>query len=482
MDKFRPLLDPKSIAFVGASASPAKWGNIVLSNLVSNGYPGTIYPINPREKKILGLPAYSSIGDLPESPDLAVLIVPPPAMPEAIDECIKKGIKAGLVITAGFAEVGDLGSAMQADMVEKARQAGMILVGPNCNGLIRPSKKLYPLMPAVFPEAGPLGIVSQSGNVATTLGRRALKSGIGVSTVISSGNEADLKSEDFIEFLGEDPETKVIIGYIEGFSNGRRFLKKVRRVTRKKPVVLIKAGDTDAGAQAAMSHTASLAGSSEAFDGVCAQAGITRVYSLDELFNTGIGFLKQPLARGNRTAVITMGGGWGVVAADTSAKCGLDVVKLSDKTLSIIQKILPPWWSPGNPVDMVAGNIDGAMRKILEVLLEAPETDCLLLLGVVGLLKMGPMRGPDDPQAVESHIQNMVEELLTAYDEVNELAHQYQKPVVTATEVPFAIGDLEERLYYAVGKQGFALYRNPAPAAEVLAHLVNYGKAIKAGA
>lgn len=481
MDRFRPLLDPKSIAFVGASASPAKWGNIVLSNLVNGGYEGTIYPINPKEKEILNLPTYSRISDLPEPPDMAVLIVPPPAIPAAIDECIQKGIKAGLVITAGFAEVGDLGSAMQADMVQKARAGGMILVGPNCNGLIRPSKKLFPEMPSVFPEAGPIGIVSQSGNVATTLSRRALKTGFGVSTVISSGNEADLKSEDFIEFLGEDPETKVIIGYIEGFSNGRRFLKKVRRVTRKKPVVLIKAGDTDAGAQAAMSHTASLSGSSLAFDGVCAQAGITRVYSINDLFNTGIGFLKQPIARGNRTGIVTMGGGWGVVAADTCAKNGLEVAKLSDNTLSTIQNILPPWWSPGNPVDMVAGNIEGAMRKILEVLLEAPETDCILILGVFGLLKLGPMKGANDPQAVESHIQDTVEQILITYDEISELSHRYQKPVVTATELPFAVGDLEERLYYAVGKHGFALYRDPEPAAEVLARLVNHGNSIKAG-
>ena len=475
MDRFQPLLAPKSIAFVGASNAPGKWGNIVLRNLIMGGFEGNIYPINPKEEKILGLSVYKQICELPERPDLAVLIIPPPAVPGAVDECVKKGVKAGLVITAGFAEVGGVGSELQSEMVKKARQGGMILVGPNCNGIIRPSHKLFPQMPSIFPEPGPIGIVSQSGNVATTLSRRALKAGFGVSTVISSGNEADLHCEDFFQFLGEDPETKVIISYIEGFGDGRRFLETVKQVTRKKPVVMIKAGETAAGAQAALSHTAAMAGSSAAFDGACIQAGITRVHSIDDLFNTGIGFLRQPIARGNRTAIVTMGGGWGVVAADTCAKCGLDVVQLSEKTLSTLTKILPPWWNPGNPVDMVAGNIEGAMRKVVEVLLEAPETDCILLLGVFGLLKMGPMRSATDERAVEAHIQNTVDQMKIAYDQINELSHQFQKPVVTATELPFAVGDLEERLFYGIGKHGYALYRNPEPAAQVASHLVKFG-------
>jgi acyl-CoA synthetase (NDP forming) len=480
MDKFQPLLDPKSIAFVGASNSPGKWGNIVLRNLIMGGYGRNIYPVNPREKKILGVQAYSKISDLPETPDLAVLIIPPRAMPAAIEACVKKGIKAGLIITAGFAEVGGDGIKLQSEFVDKARAGGMMLVGPNCNGIIRPSKKLFPEMPSNFPGPGGIGIVSQSGNVATTLSRRALKAGFGVSTVISSGNEADLRCEDFFQFLGEDPDTKIIMGYIEGFGDGRRFLEKVGAVTRKKPVVIIKAGETPAGAQAAMSHTAALAGSSRAFDGACRQAGIMRVHSIDDLFNAGIGFLNQPIARGNRTAIVTMGGGWGVMAADTCAKKGLDVVTLSDKTLSKLGKILPPWWNPGNPVDMVAGNIEGAMRKVLEVLLEAPETDCIILLGVLGLLKMGPLRNAESDKAVEAHIQHTIEQILAAYDLINELSHRYQKPVVTATELPFAVGDLEERLFHAVGTHGFALYRNPESAAQVASHLVKYGACLAA--
>ena len=223
--KFQPLFDPKSIAFIGASNSPGKWGCIVLKNLINGGYQGTVFPVNPKEKKVLDIKAYNQIKDIPEIPDLAVIVIPPPVVPQAIDDCVERGIRAGLIITAGFAEVGGDGEKLQKVMVDKAQKGQMILVGPNCNGIIRPSKRLYPQMPAVFPQQGPLAVVSQSGNVATSLARRGIKTGFGISCVVSSGNEADLHCEDYFEFLAHDPETKVIISYVEGFRNGRRFFE-----------------------------------------------------------------------------------------------------------------------------------------------------------------------------------------------------------------------------------------------------------------
>ena len=170
-EKFKAILEPDSIAFVGASNSPGKWGCIILKNLINGGYKGPIYPINPKEKEVLGIKAYPSLMDLPECPEMAVIVIPPPAVPATIDDCLKIGVRAGLVITAGFAEVGGDGEKLQADMVEKARKGGMVLVGPNCNGLVRPSKQFYPQMPSVFPEAGPIAVVAQSGNVATSYGK-----------------------------------------------------------------------------------------------------------------------------------------------------------------------------------------------------------------------------------------------------------------------------------------------------------------------
>ena len=478
-ERLEALFNPKSIAFIGASNAPSKWGCIVLKNLMNGGFSGKIFPVNPKEKEVQGIKAYAHIRDIEQTPDLAVIVIPPPAVPQAISDCVEKGIRAGLIITAGFAEVGGEGEKYQAEMVEKARQGNMVLVGPNCNGIVRPSAKLYPQMPSVFPNAGDIGIVSQSGNVATSLTRRAVKTGFGISCMISSGNEADLHSEDYFDYLGDDPQTKVIISYVEGFREGRRFFDIVRKVTPKKPVVMIKAGQTEAGAQAAKSHTASMAGSEAAFQGAAQQTGIIQVNNLEDLFNTGIGFLNQPIPKGNRTAVLTMGGGWGVLAADASSRYGLDVVRLSDKTLTALDAILPAWWNPGNPVDMVAGNIEGAMMKSTKILLAAPEVDCLILLGIIGFLRIRPVFDDMPADALEAHLTETTQQLASAFEEIRQMSHYYQKPVISATELPFAIGDMEERIFHKLGTKGFALYKTPDMAAKVLSHLVNYGKYLK---
>lgn len=474
--RFQPLFDPKSIAFIGASDNPIKWGCIVLKNLIKGGYQGKIFPVNPKEKKIQGIPAYARVRDIPQKPDLAVIVIPPPAVPQAISDCIEKGVRAGVIITAGFAEVGGDGEKFQNQMVEKARKGNMILVGPNCNGIMRPSAGLFPEMPSIFPEQGPVGIVSQSGNIAASLAQRALKSGFGISCMVSSGNEADLHCEDYFEFLGDDPQTEVIISYVEGFREGGRFFDIVRRVASKKPVVMIKAGETEAGSQAAKSHTASLAGSPAVFIGVSHQAGIIPTDNLEDLFNTGVGFLNQPIPRGNRTAILTMGGGWGVLAADASSRYGLDVVKLSDKTLSALGEILPQWWNPGNPVDMVAGNIEGAMIKVIKVLMEAKEVDCLILLGIMGLFSMQSVFDDTGTESTENRLAEIDRQLGSAFDEIRQLSHFHGKPIITATELPFGVGDMEGRIFHMIGKKGFAMYKNPDTAAKVLSHLVHHGK------
>ncbi len=478
-EKFQPLFDPRSIAFIGASNDTGKWGYIVLRNLINGGYQGNIYPVNPKEKTVQHIPAYSRISEIPEVPDLAVIVIPPVLVPGVIEECVAGGIRAGLVITAGFAEVGEEGKALQAEMVEKARKGGMILVGPNCNGILRPSRKLFPQMPAVFPPNGRISIVSQSGNVATSLSQRGIKTGYGIGCTVSSGNEADLHCEDFFDFLANDPGTDVIISYVEGLKDGRRFFETAKRVGIKKPIIMLKAGGTEAGAQAALSHTASLAGLDSAFQGACRQCGIIRANNLEDLFNIGMGFIDQPRARGNKVGIVTMGGGWGVLAADAGARYGLDVVRLSDKTLSALNEILPPWWNPGNPVDMVAGNIPGALMKSLKILFEAPETDCILLLGIIGFIKIRPLPPNLNLEMVDQHIANTLNELSKAIQEVKNMARLYQKPVVTATEIPFAVGNMEERIFYQAGRKGFPLFRTPDAAARVMSCIVHHSGYIR---
>jgi acyl-CoA synthetase (NDP forming) len=480
--RFQPLFNPKSVAFIGASNTPNKWGFIVLANLINGGFQGPIYPINPRETKIQGLKAYASVADLPETPDLAVIVIPPLATPLVINECVSKGIRAGLVITAGFAEVGIDGERLQREMVDKARKGGMVLVGPNCNGIMRPSSKLYPLMPPVFPPPGPMAVVSQSGNVATSIIRRLMKSGFGCSCFVSSGNEADLHCEDYFEYMGEDTETRVILSYIEGFREGRRFFQTAKRVSKKKPIIMLKAGGTAAGARAAKSHTASLAGADLAFDGACKQAGIIRAKDMDELRNIGAGFIRQPLPRGRRVGIVTAGGGWGVLAADACVKADLEVVTLPEETIAELDSFLPPWWSRSNPVDLVAGLREDNLRKSLESLLRCPKLDGVIVLGIVAALPVKPLPPSSSQDVIERRTKAMVQMIGDVYDQFMGLADSYQKPVIIGSEFPFALGDLETRMAYMLGERGYICYPGPEDAAVVMASLASYAQYLHSGA
>ncbi|MBE9501760.1 MAG: CoA-binding protein [Dehalococcoidia bacterium] len=474
--KFEPLFAPRSVALLGASKDPRKWGCIVLANLINGGFPGKIYPVNPREKEILGLRVYRIVGDIPETPDLAVIVVPPSSVLPVVKDCVSKGVRAGLVITAGFAEVGGEGERLQREMVEVARSGGMILVGPNCNGIMNPSTKLYPQMPPIFPPPGPIAVVAQSGNVATSIARRAMVKGFGCSKCISSGNEADLHCEDYLEYLAEDPETKVILSYVEGFKDGIRFLRTAKEVSKKKPIVMLKAGETQAGARAAMSHTASLAGSDAVFEAVCKQAGVIRARDLDELLNIGIALLRQPLPQGRRVGIVTAGGGWGVLAADACATLGLEVVFLPAETLTELDSFLPIWWNRGNPVDLVAGARGDAVTKCVEVLLRCAVVDSVILLGIMPALpteRLSPSTSEEEKERVEKTLLSVIASI---FDELDGLAQRYQKPVIVASELPFADVSFENMMTYALGQRNYACYPLPHQAAMVLSSLARYSE------
>ena len=477
--RLNKLFHPNSVAFVGASNKPGKWGFMVLSNLINGGFPGSIYPINPGEEEIQGLKAFARVTDVPGIPDLAVIVVPPPSVPLVIQECVAKGIKAGIVITAGFAEVDGDGERLQREMVELARAGGMILVGPNCNGIMRPPSKLYVAMPPIFPPRGPIGVVSQSGNVATSIARRGMKKGFGCSCFVSSGNEADLHCEDYFDYLAEDPETKVILSYIEGFRDGKRFFETAKRVTKKKPLIMLKAGGTTAGAKAAKSHTAALSGSDLAFDGACWQNGVIRAKNIDDLCNIGVGLMGQPLPQGKRVAILTGGGGWGVLAADACIEVGLDVVTLSEKIIHELDDFLPAWWSRSNPVDLVAGLRADHLWKALEILLGSQEIDGVIVLGIMPALSLRPPPPSASPNVIKDRINELLQMIPDIFRKFMELAHQYQKPVVIASELPFPTGELESRMAHLLGDGGYVCYTRPEDAAMVMINLVNYARYLR---
>ncbi len=374
------VFNPRSIAFVGATESMRKWGFIIFNNILSGGYEGNLYPVNPGREKVMGFRAYPSVRDIPGEVDLAVFTVPAKNVVETIDDCVAKGVKAGVVISAGFKELGGRYENLEAELTAKARAGGMVLVGPNGLGIGSPSCKLYSWMPNFYPPAGNVAVVSQSGNVQNMLINEVIKHGFGISKAVSSGNEADLKVEDYFTYFANDPSTNVIMSYIEGISAGRRFVERTRAAASKKPIIVLKGGRTQSGVSAAKSHTGAMAVSNQLFDAVCRQIGIVQAPTIEDVGIIAASFINRPLPRGRRVGILTGGGGLGVIAADVCSEEGLEVVKLSPQTLDKIGKLMPGWWVPGNPVDMVAGLNFSSINPILEILMTSGEVDAILVI------------------------------------------------------------------------------------------------------
>ncbi|OGP55583.1 MAG: hypothetical protein A2V67_18455 [Deltaproteobacteria bacterium RBG_13_61_14] len=395
------LFHPRSVAFVGATESMGKWGFIIFNNLISGGYEGALYPVNPGRESVLGFKAYPTVRDIPGEVDLAVFTVPARQVVAAIPDCVAKGVKAGVVISAGFKEMGGEFADLEAEMVAKARAGGMVLVGPNGQGICCPASKLFPWMPNFYPPDGKMGLVSQSGNVQNILLEGVVKSGFGVSKAVSSGNEADLRAEDFYAYFAEDPSVEVIVSYLEGIADGRRFLEIARAAAAKKPVIVYKAGRTLSGFSAARSHTGAMAVSDQLFDSVCKQAGLIRVHDINEAGIIATSFLHRPLPRGRRVGILTGGGGLGVIAADLCSDLQLQVPALSPETLNQIGKLMPNWWVPGNPVDLVAGLNFQSVMPIMEILMKSGGVDSVMPLFIGPPRLKGTEAPVKHPQAVE---------------------------------------------------------------------------------
>lgn len=377
------VFNPRSIAFVGATESMNKWGFLILNNLLTGGYEGKVYPVNPGRETILGLPTYPSVRDIPDEVDLAIFTVPSRQVIGAVDDCAARGVKAGVVVTAGFKELGDEGAELEVELLRKGREAGMVLIGPNCQGIACPPNKLYPWMPILYhPPAGRISFVSQSGNILNMLIAQAIASGFGAAKAVSSGNEADIKTEDIISYLAEDPDTDVIVSYMEGVRDGRSLLDRASAVSGSKPIVMMKGGRTQSGISAAKSHTGAMAVSARLFESAAKQAGIIVVPTIEEAGITAASFINRPIPKGRRVGIVTGGGGLGVLAADFCTEAGLEVAKLSPPTLAQLGRLMPNWWVPGNPVDLVAGLDFSAIKPVMEILMKSGEVDSIIFLWI----------------------------------------------------------------------------------------------------
>ena len=378
----RPFFQPRSVAIVGASRNPASIGGRILNALVANGFRGSIYPINPNALSIASMPAYPTVRNLPVSPDLAIIAVPRDAVLQGIDDCAARGVRAVVVITAGFAEVGPEGGELQRQLRDKVRGYGMRMVGPNCLGLINadPAVRLNASFSPVFPTPGRIAFSSQSGALGLAVLSLARERELGISNFVSVGNKADVSGNDLLQYWEEDKQTEVILLYLESFGNPRRFARIAKRVSRHKPIVAVKAGRTAAGRRAAGSHTAALAASDVAVEALFHQTGVIRAESLDEMFDLAAALSTQPLPRGRRVAILTNAGGLGILCADTCESSGLRVQELRESTKDLLRRFLPPTASVMNPVDMIASAGAQEFRKAAEILLLADEVDALIVL------------------------------------------------------------------------------------------------------
>jgi acetyltransferase len=364
------IFSPSTLAVVGASRSPDKIGNVVLRNIIQSGYKGKIFPINPNAPEILGLKAYPKISDVGEGIDQAVINIPAASVPQALIECGEKGVKSVVVISAGFKEAGYEGAQLEKQSVEICRKFGMRMLGPNVVGYIDTWTPINATFAPNMALRGNIGLMSQSGALCTAILDWSREVGIGFSKFISVGNKADLTESDMVEIMSADPKTRVIILYLESVVNGPRFISVARRVTKKKPVVVLKSGVSEAGARAASSHTGALAGSDIGVETSFNQLGILRAHSLGELFDLAVALSSQPVPKGEDVAVVTNAGGPGVLSADAAEMRGLRMASLAPETITTLRENLPSEAAVNNPIDVV-GDADinrysFALRTVLK--------------------------------------------------------------------------------------------------------------------
>ena len=380
----RPFFQPAGVAVVGASRSATNIGTRVLNAIISAGFRGPVYPVNPKAGIVGALRAYPNLRDLPEVPDLVVVAVPASAVGEVIDDCASRGTRAAIVISAGFAEVGAEGRKRQQQLLEKIRGYGMRMVGPNCLGLLNtdPAVRLNASFAPNFPAAGNVAFCSQSGALGLAVIDLARRRALGLSSFVSVGNKADISGNDLLQYWEEEERTKVILLYLESFGNARRFSRIARRVSRSKPIVAVKAGRTGAGQRAAGSHTAALAADDVAVDALFHQTGVIRAETLGEMFDLALTLSSQPLPQGRRVAILTNAGGLGILCADACEANGLVVQQPSDQTRRRLREFLSPAASVENPVDMIASASGEDFRRAAEILLCAAEVDALIILTI----------------------------------------------------------------------------------------------------
>jgi acyl-CoA synthetase (NDP forming) len=474
------LFSPRSIAFVGASATLGKWGHMLPANTIGGGFQGQVYLVNPKGGTIMGRKVYKRLADIPGTVDLAVVTLPAEKVIGLLSECRDNGIRYMVLISSGFGETGPGGKTLEQQLVNAARQAGVLILGPNTMGIANPHISLYCTGSTVTPVAGRTTMVSQSGNMGTQLLAFAEQQGIGIRGFSGSGNESMIAIEDYLEGFEVDELTRTVILYVESLKNSRRFFQSACRICPVKPVVLLKGGQTGVGKKAAASHTGALMSDTRVFNAMCRQSGIIKVEQPMELLDLAAAFSSLPLPKGPRVAIMTLGGGWGVVTADLCQSNNLSVPDLDRGVIEALDKLLPPYWSRANPVDLVGEQDPDLPIQALEALVAWDGCDAVINLGIIGrrvflqrLAKAVLKSDPQSDRTLLDQLGSMLNDFENTFIHHSvTLMEKYGKPVIG---VHLLTDGLDKTLYRVSGSiHKGVFYRTPERAVYALSKMVSY--------
>ncbi len=475
-EQFLALFEPKGIIIAGASTHPGKFGFVTLHNLLAGGYSGQVFATNLEGTDVLGVPTVPSVTELPaDEADLIFLCTPAKANPQILRDAASIGVKAAFITSAGYGEAGEEGQKAQDELLALADELGMLVAGPNGQGVVSSPARLCAQIVAPIPPAGRIGVASQSGNFVSSFENYAVQTGVGLSRGVSAGNAIAVTVPDYLDFYADDEATAVGLAYVEGVQDGVSFAARMRSVAERKPVVVVKGGATAGGQKAAASHTGSLASDDRVFDGMARQAGITRSRTVEGAFEAAATFASQPLPKGNRVVVLTTVGGWGVAAADAIAGTSLELAELPADLYDSIDSLLPPRWSRNNPIDLAGGETRETIPEIISLVTAHPEVDAVIYLGIgiqsnqAALLRTGGFY----PDHGLERMAGFHERQDARYAEAAcDAGDQYGKPVLVATEL--AITHPDNPGPRTVRERGRLAYASANRAVAALDHLWRY--------
>ena len=475
--QFKALFEPRGVLVTGASTHPGKFGFVSLHNILASGYNGAVFGTNLQGEEVLGIKTVADIAALPDNAiDLVFVCTPASANPDLLRACAKKGVKAAFLTSAGYGEAGDEGRILEAELVALADELGILLAGPNGQGVVSTPANLCAQIVAPYPPQGSIAVASQSGNFVSSFLNYARQTGVGISRAVSAGNAAALGVADLIEWYGTDAATLVSLAYVEGISDGAGLMRRLTAAAKNKPVVLVKGGATENGARAAASHTGALAANDSIFDGACKAGGISRAATVEEAFEAAATFATQPLPKGPNVIILTTAGGWGVVTSDAIARDGsLQLMSLPADLQAQIDTKLPPRWSRNNPVDCAGGETRDTIPEVMEMIASHPDVDAVIYLGLgiqanqARLMREGKFHPDHGLERIVEYHERQDSRFAQA---AHELSVRTGKPILVATEL--AVADPENAGVAAVRETGRLCYASGNRAVTALGHLYRY--------